>query len=391
MPGLYVHVPFCARKCAYCDFYSVPVAAAASVDADARTGRFVDTCLREIALRAESLRAGGPCVPFTSVYFGGGTPSLLPAAQLERLLGALRAAFPLAGDAEISMECNPGTVDRVSLTAFRRAGVNRLSIGVQSFDDGDLRMLGRVHTAHEARDAVEDARLAGFDNISIDLMFSLPGQDAARWLRSLETARALGVPHLSCYALTVEEGTPLAGSVARGELRMPDEETDAALFELTMDTLAAWGFEHYEVSNYALPGFACLHNLSYWRGEQYLGFGPAAFSSWDGRRRWNLRDLDAYEQVVGSGTLPEEDGEDLRGELPRSEYLYLALRSEGVDLAALRLRFGAALPMQPDGAVARYIDRGLLSLRGDMLRLTRAGFLLCDEICATLMGAVRDA
>jgi oxygen-independent coproporphyrinogen III oxidase len=390
MPGLYVHVPFCARKCVYCDFYSValdaPAAPGASGDAgdrEQRIERFIAFCLTEIALRQ---RLTADCPPFSSVYVGGGTPSLLSPAQVRRILHSLLAAFPVAADAEISMECNPGTVDASSLAAYREAGVNRISLGVQSFRDDDLRLLGRIHTSRDVLDAVDAARRAGFVNISIDLMFSLPDQTAEGWLRNLGQARELGIPHLSCYSLTVEEGTPLHRSVAAGRFRPPDEDSDAALFELTMETLAGWGYDHYEVSNYALPGFACRHNRSYWRGEDYLGFGPAAFSTWRDRREWNVRDTAAYEQSLAAGTLPVDGGEDLDIGMRRSERIYLGLRGEGIDLDAFRALHGDGLLTPSGGIIEEYFAGGFLRLRGNVLQLTPSGFLLCDEICARLMG-----
>lgn len=390
MPGLYVHVPFCAQKCVYCDFYSValdaseaPGASGNAGDREHRIEPFIESCLTEIALRQ---RLGGDCSPFSSVYFGGGTPSLLSPAQIRRMLHALLAAFPVAADAEISMECNPGTVDAASLAAYREAGVNRISLGVQSFRDDDLRLLGRIHTSRDALDAIDAARCAGFANISIDLMFSLPEQTAEGWLRNLVQARELGIPHLSCYSLTVEEGTPLHRSVAAGAFRPPDEDSDAALFELTMETMAAWGYDHYEVSNYALPGFACRHNRSYWRGEDYLGFGPAAFSTWRDRREWNVRDTAAYERSLAAGRLPVDGGEDLNIGMRRSERIYLGLRSEGIDLEAFRALYGESRLMPPGGIIGEYIARGFLRLPDNVLQLTPSGFLLCDEICARLMG-----
>ncbi len=376
MPGLYVHVPFCEHKCIYCDFYSIE-----TFDLH---GAYLDTVTREIALRSQTDVPVARRAPCTSVFFGGGTPSLLTPVELARVLDALRAGFAVAPDAEITVECNPGTVDRAKLDGFRRAGVNRLSFGVQSFHADDLAFLTRIHSAEDAERAVRDARAAGFENINVDLMFSLPGQTAERWLANLHRALELGTTHLSCYSLTVERGTALSAMYDKGLVTLPGEESDADLFELTMQTLAAEGFHHYEVSNYARPGFECRHNLTYWRHEEYLGFGPSAHSTWNGRRSWNVSSLGAYVEQMSSGTLPVAGGEDLTMEMLREEYIYLRLRSEGIVRGEFRARFGGDVIEENFALVERCLREGLLVLDGDVLRLTPAGFTVCDELCTEL-------
>ena len=373
MPGLYVHIPFCEKKCIYCDFYSI------------ESFRAHDRCLSArhagIDLRARLLP---DATRFHSMFFGGGTPSLLSDVQLGGIIEALQAPFDFDPPIEITVECNPGTVTVEKLRGYRAAGVNRLSFGVQSFHAHDLEFLTRIHSAEQAEEAVASAFAAGIKNVNVDLMFSLPGQTPERWMHNLERARALGTTHLSCYSLTVEQGTPLARMVDRGIVGMPPEESDAALFELTMDTLAGWGFRQYEVSNYALPGFESRHNLTYWRHEDYLGFGPSAHSTLHGRRWWNARSLDKYLALIESHTLPETGGELLGPATLRSEYIFLHLRSEGIDLSDFTRRFGSDLHTHNRAFIDRCLVEGLLSLDAGRLSLTRKGLLVCDEICAEL-------
>jgi oxygen-independent coproporphyrinogen III oxidase len=388
MPGLYVHVPFCERRCVYCDFYSVETTAAATPDhpgsgsaqGSAFAG-FVDSCVAEIESRGAELSTDAK---FPSIFFGGGTPSLLAPAELERIVGALRGQFIIAEDAEFTMECNPGTVDLEKLRAYRALGVNRLSFGVQSFHDDDLQFLSRIHTAEAAEASIKAAHAAGFENVNLDLMFSLPQQTPERWLHNLERALELGTTHLSCYSLTVEKGTPLYSMVQRGEAATASEDSDAGLFELTMEMLEARGFAHYEVSNYALPGFECRHNLVYWRHDDYLGFGPSAHSTWRSKRWWNTANIMAYQRHLAEGTSPVQGSEELTLESLRSEYIYLRLRSEGIDQADFRLRFGADFVADNDRLIVECLAHGILEKQGSVLRLTKKGFLVCDELCAKL-------
>lgn len=373
MPGLYVHIPFCEKKCMYCDFYSIE----SFRDYD----RFLSALLGEIALRGRLLPGA---FQFHSMFFGGGTPSLLSETQLGGIIDALRSRFEFDPHIEVTVECNPGTVTVEKLRGYRAAGVNRLSFGVQSFHADDLEFLGRIHSAEEAEEAVAMAFAAGIKNVNVDLMFSLPGQTPERWKYNLERARALGTTHLSCYSLTVEQGTPLARMVERGVVGMPPEESDAALFELTMETLATWGFHQYEVSNYALPGFESRHNLTYWRHEDYLGFGPSAHSTMNGRRWWNARSLDKYLSLIESHTLPESGGEQLGPATLRSEYIFLRLRSEGIHLPDFKHRFGSDLHAHNRAFIDRCIAENILHLEDNRLSLTRKGLLVCDEICAEL-------
>jgi len=369
MPSLYVHIPFCERKCAYCDFYSL--------ESMALKERFLGALETEIALAPASGERS------TTLYFGGGTPSLLSADELARIMRALAARFPLVPEAEITLEANPGTVTPETLAAYRRLGVNRLSIGVQSLAAEDLRFLGRIHDADEARASVAMARRAGFGNVSIDLIYSLPGQTLQSWDATLREALALGPDHVSAYSLIVEEGTPLGRSVASGAVTPNADEIEALLYEHTMAVMRAEGFEHYEVSNYARAGFRSRHNSAYWTGDEYTGFGPSAHSytppgAAGAMRRANVAALGAYCEALGRGCLPVAMREELTAAEAANEALFLGLRRGALALGAIAGTERLALAH----ALAR---EGSAVIDGETLRLTDRGYLLCDEIAARMM------
>ena len=379
MASLYIHVPFCERKCPYCDFYSV--------EGTERVEDFLAMLAREIALR----EARADHTTFETIFFGGGTPSLLQPDQVEEILSLLHAAFPIRPDAEVTLEANPGTVTEGKLRAFRALGVNRISIGIQSFHDPELRALGRIHDGREAFRSIELARTAGFDNLSIDLIYSIPGQTPAQWEDTLRTAVGLAPQHLSAYSLLVEEGTPLARMVGGGTVRTNPEELEAAMYERTMELLGAFGYEHYEVSNYALPGFRCRHNSSYWSHLNYLGFGPSAHSFWkdtggkSGRRWWNVADLSTYQERLRDGTLPVETEDDVGLREMLDERIFLGLRSGGLDLKGLSVDFGYDFESRRGDLMRWMSEEKLASLEHGVLRLTPKGFLLCDEIASRLL------
>ncbi|MRR58558.1 MAG: radical SAM family heme chaperone HemW, partial [Deltaproteobacteria bacterium] len=264
--SLYIHYPFCLRKCLYCAFNS-------RTDSPCSADEYLAGLLREMALRSRMPEKGSSAV---TLYIGGGTPSLLEASQVEQLIDAAAKNYALAADAEITLECNPGTVSAAKLVAFRTAGVNRLSLGIQSFDDAFLERLGRFHTAGQAVAAFTAARDAGFDNIGIDLIHSLPGQTPAHWESELERACALHPDHLSVYGLSVEDGTPFALLEEEGKLALPDEDESACMYEKAAQLLSAGGYEQYEIANFARPGFRSRHNSGYWQRRPYLGFGAGA-------------------------------------------------------------------------------------------------------------------
>ncbi|WP_298273163.1 radical SAM family heme chaperone HemW [Geobacter sp.] len=378
--SLYIHIPFCVRKCRYCSFVS-------EADAPLSPREYTDLLLREMALRA-----GRGAVPSRAptLYLGGGTPSLLPPGEVGRIIETAGRLLGLEADAEVTLEANPGTVTPASLAGYRAAGVNRLSLGVQSFDDRMLATLGRVHSAREAREAFDAARRAGFDSVGIDLIHSLPGQDIGHWRGELRRAADLSPEHISAYGLTVEEGTTFARLEAQGALLLPGEEESARMFEETAELLAAFGYEHYEISNYARPGRRSRHNRVYWRRGNYLGFGAGAHSflrsPWPGVRWKNPDELARYGRLLAAGSLPDEDVVSLSGRAAMGEWLFLGLRMlDGVETARFREEFGAELEAVYGGEVERLRAAGLLDAAGGVLRLTRRGILLSNQVFARFL------
>ncbi len=378
MTSLYVHIPFCERKCLYCDFYSV---ANTELIED-----FLAALLREISLR----QAGAESVTFETLFFGGGTPSLLAPRQLESILSRLHATFRIAPNAEVTLETNPGTVTEEKLRAYRSLGVNRLSVGIQSFQDAELKVLGRIHDRAEAFRCLDLARRVGFDNLGLDLIYSVPGQSLARWEDNLATAARLAPQHIAAYSLIVEEQTPMARSVASGELRVNPPDLEAQMYERTMEVLGGHGYDHYEVSNYALPGFRCRHNCAYWSHQDYAGLGPAAHSfrriddGTRGCRSWNVADLDAYGRRLRDGQSPIAGREELGPVEMWRERIFLELRTGHLDLARLARDFGRDLETEHPDALRHLAEAGLLVFRDRILDLTPRGFLFCDEVCLRL-------
>ena len=385
MASLYLHIPFCEHKCIYCDFYSV-------VPAESETGhrsleeRFLSALKTEIELRAEDQRFHEP---YETIFFGGGTPSLLHPSEIEKILNLLASRFAIQTNAEITLETNPGTVDKEKLRAFRSAGINRISMGIQSFHDEDLKFLTRIHTASEAKQCVRDCTAAGFENVSFDLIFSLPHQTLAKWKSNLEQAVELQPEHISCYSLIIEPETPLFRMVQLNQVTPIDSERDADLYEFTIDFLTSHGYEQYEVSNFARPAasgkpnFKCRHNLNYWNHTHYLGFGPSAHSFWKNERWWNIYDLSAYIKQLGERTLPLAGGEHLTETQFMEEAIFLGLRSEGIDLEQFRRRFSRDLSTENASIISELIQQGSARMESGRIRLTAKGYVLCDEICQT--------
>lgn len=380
MASLYLHIPFCERKCIYCDFYSI-APNDSSADHPALIERFLDALDTEIHLRAEEQRFRKS---YETIFFGGGTPSLLSPSHIEKILKTLSSHFSVEPGAEITLETNPGTVNLEKLKAFRSAGVNRLSIGIQSFHDDDLQFLSRIHTAADAHRCISDAFAAGFQNVSFDLIFSLPNQTMDRWRSNLIQAVAQSPAHLSCYSLIVEPNTPLFRLVQSKQITPLDADRDAELFEFTMEFLESHGFTHYEVSNFALPGFQCRHNVNYWNHTNYLGFGPSAHSLWETERWWNCANISTYIARLAKRSLPIEGGEHLSETQLIDEAIFLGLRSDGIDLKDYSRRFGRDLLEEFRPSISQFEQQGLMHQERDRLRLTPKGYLLCDEICQSL-------
>lgn len=373
MAGLYVHIPFCVRKCPYCDFYSIPLAGA-------QPERYVDALVAEMALRA----AETP--PVSTIYLGGGTPTALPMELLTRILEGLRRNFAWQEPVEVTVEANPGTVEPGTLAGLRAQGVNRLSIGLQALDDGLLTRLGRIHTAAEGRAAVAAAREAGFDNLSVDLIFAIPGETLEQWERELAAALDLGPEHISAYGLTYEPGTPFHGALCRRELAAADEETEAAMFEMADRVLPAAGYEHYEISNYARPGRESQHNLNYWRGGEYLGLGAAAHSHRRGVRWSNVGSVSEYEQRLAAGVPPVRLAERLSAAGRAEERLLVGLRlAEGVALAAVTTGLGQDSAAVYRSRIEQLGAEGLVRLERERLTLTARGRLLANRVIERLV------
>jgi oxygen-independent coproporphyrinogen-3 oxidase len=369
--GLYIHIPFCQAKCAYCDFASYAGCEALFVP-------YLDALRREMRLARRVCH---------TLYVGGGTPTILPASDLAALIESARQTFGLGPDAEVTVEANPGTVDAASLRQLGKAGVCRLSLGVQSLDDGMLRLLGRIHTAEQAHLAVRDARAAGFDNLSLDLIFGLPGQTLAQWQEDVRRVLDLSPEHLSLYALTVEENTPLAASIEAGELRAPDDDLAAEMYAWAEEMLAEARLVHYEISNWALPGHACQHNLIYWRNEPYVGLGAAAHSWYDGVRRSNLRVPGEYIDVLRAGRSPIDEEEAIDPALEMGETMMMGLRllEEGVSFARFTRRFGVSMDDVYRSQIEGLITRGLLARTPDRIHLTKRGHLLGNQVFAEFL------
>jgi len=407
MPGIYIHIPFCKQACHYCNFYF-------STARKHRVG-FTDALLKEIALQKDFLWdgavgrvAGDPVVHASvvagmadevpvqpadgmevvrrvdSIYFGGGTPSLLPVEELQKVFSKLSDYYTFDANTEITLEANPDDLTREKLLALRQTPVNRLSIGIQSFHESDLRYMNRVHTPDQAMRSISDAQEMGFDNLTVDLIYGTPTLDDARWRENLERVVAMGILHVSAYALTVEKKTALDVMIRRGSVAPVDDDQAARQFEIMVDILEGHGYDHYEVSNFGKPGFHSLHNLSYWTGEAYLGLGPSAHSYRNGQRWWNVSNIAAYIAAVGQGWVPAET-EVLTPQQQFDEYVMTSLRTMwGCDLSVVKQRWGSERVSHMLEEARSNRDKGWLMLDEGMLRLTWTGRLFADRVASDL-------
>lgn len=376
--GIYVHIPFCAHICPYCDFNTY------SGQGDLIPA-YVDALLAEMALAAEKVGRSGAA---PTLFLGGGTPSLLTAGQVERIIDAARDLYGLEDDAEITLEANPESVDLAYLRDLRAAGVNRLSLGIQSQRFAGLRVLGRGHKSPEAGKAFEAAREAGFDNISLDFIFGWPGQTAEDWDADLTTMLEWNPEHVSLYSLIVEPSTPMASAVQRGILTVIDDDTVADFYERAAERLGGAGWTHYEIANWARePRFRSRHNMLYWRNAQYYGFGAGAHSYLDGLRGSNVLLPADYIETVRLGRRPLVMAETIDRELEMGESMMLGLRLlvEGVSAAGFRERHGEALEQRYAPQIERFTAIGMLEWHGERLRLTEAGMLLANDVCAEFL------
>jgi oxygen-independent coproporphyrinogen-3 oxidase len=364
---LYIHFPFCVRKCIYCDFLSIPYD-------EALAHGYVDALCREMTLRK------GSAAEFRTIYFGGGTPTILPPDCFGQIFHCIRQDFAISSAAEISVEMNPGTMRGQTVDMLLGLGVNRFSVGVQSFRDNELRMLGRIHTADEAIKTIEKLKTAGAVNFSVDLLYGIPGQTMETWKETLSTAIGLSPPHISAYELTPEKETPLYRHIDAGRISMPDEDLAAAMHGLAIDLLASSGYMHYEISNYARPGFRCLHNVNYWDRGEYIGAGAGAHSFLDGMRWMNTKDIGKYVSLLGSNILPEENRAALSPEDVKREFLFLGLRkTEGISLEK-----AAAFGLHTEENCIDLIEDGYVVNSKGSLMLTRKGLLISNTVIVTL-------
>ncbi|HEU5197776.1 MAG TPA: radical SAM family heme chaperone HemW [Methylomirabilota bacterium] len=371
--GLYIHVPFCTKRCFYCSFNTAPLEEASEMR------RYVRALRTELQILATA--AWGSALSVETVFFGGGTPSLLAADDMAAILDSVRSHFTLEGDAEVTVECNPESVSREKLAAYRTAGVNRISLGVQSLDDSILPVLGRLHDAGGARRAFEEVRAAGFGNVSVDLMYGLPKQDGGVWARSVEGVLGWGPEHLSAYGLTLDAGSVWAATGVEG---LPAESAVVEQYWTLARAAAAHGFEHYEISNYARPGFRSRHNQIYWRAAEYLACGPGACGFVGDVRYGNMKPVTRYCATLEAGALPIDTSERLTARQQLGERLILGLRlADGIPRAWLDERVAG------DPALARRLaawrEAGVVADRSERIMLTEAGFLVSDALFVELL------
>lgn len=373
MFSLYIHVPFCATRCVYCDFFS---------NTDTRYKEpYLRAIEKEMELRGEYIDDD----TLETIYLGGGTPSRLSGNDLERIFNAISRRFSITEGAEITLEANPDDIRPDYLSALRNLPINRISMGIQSFRPEDLRLLNRRHDREQAIRAVELCQAHGFTNLSIDLIYGLPGQTPEAWEENLRQAIRLGTPHLSAYHLTYEEGTALYKRLQAGQVEPVDEEVSVTLFHILTERMAEAGFQHYEISNFARPGFHARHNSAYWIGKPYLGLGPSAHSYNRTSREWNVASLPLYLRGVESGQ-PATERETLDLSTRYNDFIITGLRTMwGISLDKLRTEFGEALLAYCQKQARPYIQRGLLRQENDRLALSQAGILLSDGIMSELM------
>jgi len=372
--ALYIHIPFCDHKCIYCDFYSI-------ITSD-NVDNFLKALKTEIDYYAKIYSSDRI---ITSLFFGGGTPSLMSAEYIDEIIRFSKQKFKFDENAEITLETNPGTVNKEKLSAFRNYGINRISIGVQSFDDDDLKFLTRIHDKQTAVSTVYNAVDAGFENISIDLIFNLPGQTKEKWEENLKQAVSLPIKHISAYSLILERGTILNKLVLDGKVKIQDEDYDAELYELTIEFLNNSGFFQYEVSNFAKSGYECIHNIAYWHHQDYIGLGPSAHSFIQNKRWWNYSSLKKYISEVELKQNAMMNFETLNHNQLQDEYIMLALRSDGIKLNEYIKRFGSDWLEKHSKEFEIMKEQNLIEIKHNTIKLTPKGYAICDEILSKIL------
>ena len=371
MAGVYIHIPFCRKACHYCNFHF-------STSTQLQEG-FTNALLREIDLQKSYLSE-----PVSTIYFGGGTPSILPSANIKNIISRLQKKFTIENNAEVTLEANPDDISLEKLEEWKQIGINRLSIGIQSFFQQDLAWMNRAHNAQQALDCITLAQKAGFNNLTIDLIYGTPTLSDEAWEKNVKTAIDLQIPHLSCYALTVEPKTALDKLIKQKKLADVDTEKQARHFELLMDWMKEGHYEHYEISNFAKPGFRSRHNSSYWQGKPYLGLGPSAHSFNGTSRQWNVANNALYIQSLSKGLVPF-DTEVLTTEQQLNEYIMTSLRTmEGISLQKVKQNFGKDKSEYLIKTAQPHLNHLHLTLEDDYLKTTTEGKLLADGIAADL-------
>ncbi len=372
MAGIYIHIPFCKSRCIYCGFYSTTLL-------DLRK-KYINAVCREMELRKNYIRE-----PFSTIYLGGGTPSLLDEAELTKLFLYINNVYDVDRNAEITMECNPDDITPEFTNMLSRLPINRVSMGAQTFADSRLRLLHRRHNSDEVKHAVKLLREAGIKNISIDLMFGFPDESLSQWKEDISAALALNIEHISAYSLMYEENTPLWKMLDTGKVKEIDEELSLTMFKELVCQLTDAGYEHYEISNFARPGYRSRHNSSYWHQVPYIGLGAAAHSFDLNSRQWNVADLKLYIEEINNGIIPMER-EELDNDTTFNDIITTALRtSDGIDLNALETRLGKRYRNTLISAAGKHIEQGLLEIRHDRLRLTSEGIFISDMVMSDLM------
>lgn len=372
MAGIYIHIPFCKSRCIYCGFYSTTLL-------DLRK-KYINAVCREMELRKNYIRE-----PFSTIYLGGGTPSLLDEAELTKLFLYINDVYDVDRNAEITMECNPDDITPEFTNMLSRLPINRVSMGAQTFADSRLRLLHRRHNSDEVKHAVKLLREAGIKNISIDLMFGFPDESLSQWKEDISAALALNVEHISAYSLMYEEDTPLWKMLDTGKVKEIDEELSLTMFKELVCQLTDAGYEHYEISNFARLGYRSRHNSSYWHQVPYIGLGAAAHSFDLNSRQWNVADLKLYIEEINNGIIPMER-EELDNDTTFNDIITTALRtSDGIDLNALETRLGKRYRNTLISAAGKHLEQGLLEIRQDRLRLTSEGIFISDMVMSDLM------
>lgn len=369
MPGIYIHFPFCIHKCSYCDFYSIE-------NLDGRD-ELVDAICKEIELRGSKIHQKQE---IDTLFIGGGTPSLMKPKHIEQIFISLSKYFDFKKEAELTLECNPGTADVEHFKEYRKFGFNRMSMGVQSFVEKELEFLERIHSPSEVFKAFDLAKACGFENISIDLMFAVPGQTIESWQYSLEKAKELNPEHISAYSLIYEKGTPLYKQYISGKIKVIDEDTDIKLYELIDKNLSEIGMNQYEISNYCKQDRECKHNLGYWSSDEYYAFGPSAHGYLNGKRYWNYRSNLKYKKLLAEGKLPEEGSEILSLEEKIFESIYLGLRAKGIELTDFYKKYSINIIQECEQILSQFESEGYLTVSNTKIKLSNLGYFNSDTI-----------